>query len=94
MSVTQAQKGSDKLIPRVAHLNSGPVAHTLQCDDSKHVEEKASQFCPQDETATACIRNPLAGIPTKTLLAQLDSFVDQAGLQDKRAVFRKGALVA
>jgi sugar porter (SP) family MFS transporter len=40
------------------------------------------------------LRNPLAGMTRAELLADVDAFVDQRGLQEHREDFRKGALVA
>ncbi|RBR16021.1 uncharacterized protein FIESC28_07108 [Fusarium coffeatum] len=40
------------------------------------------------------LRNPLAGMTRAEILADVDAFVDQRGLQEHREDFRKGALVA
>ncbi|POR32309.1 Polyol transporter 5 [Tolypocladium paradoxum] len=42
----------------------------------------------------AKIKNPLIGIPRRTLLAQVDDFCRIKGLDDHRLLIRKGALVA
>lgn len=46
------------------------------------------------QNVNAKIINPLAGIPKHELLAQVEGFCTEAGLQDKIDVFKKGALVA
>lgn len=38
--------------------------------------------------------NPLEGIPRETLMRDVEAFVQEKGLQDQVAHFRKGALVA
>jgi hypothetical protein len=40
------------------------------------------------------IKNPLVGVPRRRLLAQVDEFCRQRGLEDYRLLVRKGALVA
>jgi len=42
----------------------------------------------------ARIQNPLANVPRRTLLARVDEFIRQKGLEEWRDVIRKGALVA
>lgn len=40
------------------------------------------------------IKNPLIGIPKRRLLAEVDEFCREKGLEEHRAILRKGALVA
>lgn len=45
-------------------------------------------------SSAALLRNPLAGMTTEEILADVDTFVDERGLSDHREDFRKGALLA
>jgi len=47
-----------------------------------------------DNNATGEIKNPLVGIPKHQLIADVDTFANENGLQDIRDVLVKGALVA
>jgi hypothetical protein len=40
------------------------------------------------------VRNPLDGIPRETLLASVDEFAREQGMEDIQPLLRKGALVA
>lgn len=45
-------------------------------------------------SAAALLRNPLAGMTTEEVLADVDAFVEEKGLTEHREEFRKGALLA
>ena len=46
------------------------------------------------KAVAAKLRNPLAGMSEAEVLAEVDAFVNERGLQDSREAFHKGALVA
>lgn len=54
----------------------------------------ATPFLTAPLPAARRIKNPLIGIPRRTLLAQVDEFCRVKGLDDHRPLIRKGALVA
>ena len=43
---------------------------------------------------TAKLRNPLAGIPRETLMANVEEFAEQKGLQNKLDILKRGAILA
>lgn len=55
----------------------------------KGVEEKQANM-----TTATLLRNPLSGMTKQEILTDVDSFVEEKGLQEYRDDFRKGALVA
>ncbi|KAJ7213653.1 hypothetical protein B0H12DRAFT_1155841 [Mycena haematopus] len=66
---------------------------------SEKVDEETASF--QEErhinlvnNVNARIQNPLHGIPKARLLAQVEEFVGEKGLDDKLKLFQKGALLA
>lgn len=69
--------------------------------EPEHVEKRASvgvhgasaDAVPRDKL-NAMFENPLAGIPTEQLFADVDRFCTENHLSEYQEVFRKGALVA
>lgn len=66
--------------------------------DEKFVDNQGhKEFTPYDNVSAvdrANVTNPLHGIPKEQLLADVDAFCTEYGMEDKREIFRKGALVA
>ncbi|KAF8506132.1 hypothetical protein JB92DRAFT_752413 [Gautieria morchelliformis] len=56
--------------------------------------EKLPQHVNLNANITARIQNPLAGIPCKKLLANVDEFARERGMEDILPILWKGALVA
>jgi sugar porter (SP) family MFS transporter len=70
--------------PAVGHASGG-----------EHLEEKGqANIVNLSKNLEAKIQNPLAGIPRDQLFADVDAWTETHGLQEHRAMFRKGALVA
>lgn len=68
------------------HQPISPTSQTRFRPRSKHVNLNAN--------VEARIENPLSGLAVRTLLRAVDEFVRDKGLEEHRAVIRKGALVA
>ncbi|GME61081.1 Sugar/inositol transporter [Neofusicoccum parvum] len=60
-------------------------------DGNQHLEHGDAQRQP---SVAALLRNPLAGRTEEDVLAEVDEWVEEKGLQDSREAFRKGALLA
>ncbi|KAK4060332.1 MFS domain-containing protein [Trichoderma simmonsii] len=57
-------------------------------------DRRKSQRVNLNANTEAKIKNPLVGIPRRTLLADVDEFCRTKNLEDHRDIIRKGALVA
>jgi len=77
---------------------SSPNSSKTELENAQHNENAdrrasyASQ--PRRESVAAKLRNPLAGITEAQLLADVDNWCAEKGLQEHQDAFRKGALVA
>jgi hypothetical protein len=75
-----------------------PDQDVVRNDSSSHDEKaaprKGSVLDGRRVSTAALLRNPLAGMTTEEILADVDGFVEQRGLSEHREVFRKGALLA
>lgn len=60
-------------------------------DGARNTEHSDGQRRP---SVAALLRNPLAGRTEEDVLAEVDAWVEEKGLQDSREAFRKGALLA
>jgi hypothetical protein len=60
----------------------------------KEPGRKDSALDNRRASTAALLRNPLAGLTTEEILKDVDSFVEQNGLQEYHDEFRKGALLA
>ncbi|KAB2579763.1 Sugar/inositol transporter [Lasiodiplodia theobromae] len=60
-------------------------------DGARNTEHADGQRRP---SVAALLRNPLAGRTEEDVLAEVDAWVEEKGLQDSREAFRKGALLA
>ncbi|KAM6537960.1 hypothetical protein FALCPG4_003855 [Fusarium falciforme] len=70
----------------------GDNSHRNSSSNGTH-EEKMTTGERRVSTA-ALLRNPLVGLSRDQVLADVDAFVEEKGLQEHRDDFRKGALVA
>lgn len=62
--------------------------NSSNADDSDNFTNK------RKPSTAALLRNPLVGMAREQVIADVDAFVNEKGLQDHREDFRKGALVA
>lgn len=74
--------------PKVPPFSS---ASSSADDGIRHVEHDDP---PRQPSTSALLRNPLAGRTEEDVLAEVDLWVEEKGLQDSRESFRKGALLA
>lgn len=70
-----------------------PSTITGKAPTHGHYEESPN-FGPKHHSDAALLRNPLAGMSPADVLADVDAFVDEKGLQAYRDEFHKGALLA
>jgi len=68
------------------HGTATDISPTVSADHAEHVPEK--------KALAARVTNPLEGIPQDQLLAEVEAFARDKGLEDKLSVLQKGALVA
>lgn len=68
------------------------AAATAAAGDEKR--RKSSILSNRRASTAALLRNPLAGMTTEEILADVDTFCEERGLMDHREDFRKGALLA
>lgn len=60
-----------------------------------YASRRASQTSqPRQASVAAKIRNPLAGLNEEQVIADVDAWCVEKGLQEHQVVFRKGALIA
>ncbi|CAK5263294.1 unnamed protein product [Mycena citricolor] len=80
------------------HENHSPYGTSTMLSNSRrssHRGSRAQAESVKELTAVnAKLENPLRGIPREKLLADVDRFAEEHGLQDITADLRKGALVA
>ena len=61
--------------------------------EEKH-QRKGSMLSTRKASTAALLRNPLSGLTTEEILADVDTFCEEKGLNEHREDFRKGALLA
>ena len=73
-----------------------PSRDSSNTDVNGHGPEAFNEHAPRTRqpSVAARIRNPLAGKSEESVLADVDTFVEEKGLTEHREVFRKGALIA
>ncbi|KAF1822586.1 uncharacterized protein K489DRAFT_379948 [Dissoconium aciculare CBS 342.82] len=67
--------------------------HTA-ADISPTVSAEHAEHHPEKTTLAARVSNPLEGIPRDQLLAEVEAFARDKGIEDKTTILQKGALVA
>lgn len=72
-------------------ISSASSAGSKSGDGAAHLEQADGERRP---SVAALLRNPLAGRTEEDVLAEVDVWVEEKGLQDSREAFRKGALLA
>lgn len=60
----------------------------------EHAVERTASTATRKASVAALLRNPLTGMSEEEALADVDSFVEDKGLQEYREAFRKGAMLA
>lgn len=60
----------------------------------EHARRTSEAYVNLNANVDAKIKNPLLGIPRGRLMAQVDEFCREKGLDEYRSVIRKGALIA
>ncbi|KAH7234106.1 hypothetical protein B0J15DRAFT_571730 [Fusarium solani] len=70
----------------------GDNSHRNSSSNGTHDEKVATG--ERRASTAALLRNPLVGLSRDQVLADVDAFVEEKGLQEHRDDFRKGALVA
>ncbi|KAK5165601.1 uncharacterized protein LTR77_009130 [Saxophila tyrrhenica] len=60
----------------------------------ENAAERSGSIATRKASVAALLRNPLAGMTENETLADVDTFVEQRGLNQYRETFRKGALLA
>ncbi|KAL6358997.1 hypothetical protein LRP88_09195 [Fusarium phalaenopsidis] len=70
----------------------GDNSHRNSSSNGTHDEKMATG--ERRASTAALLRNPLVGLSRDQVLADVDAFVEEKGLQEHREDFRKGALVA
>ena len=90
-------KVDDEAIEHIDYENGDSPSNA----SSSGKEEYGSIGAQHDEhgpvrqpSVAALLRNPLAGKSEEEVLADVDAWVEEKGLQDSREAFRKGALIA
>ncbi|RFU78957.1 hypothetical protein TARUN_3261 [Trichoderma arundinaceum] len=78
---------------RIRHRASNEY-HVSSSLSAEAGDRKKEQHVNLNSNTEAKIKNPLVGIPRRTLLADVDEFCRSKNLQDHRDIIRKGALVA
>ena len=92
---------------RISHLACTKMDATMYEKDSKghadgmqktvsrtQVIEHASKRIDLHSNVGAKLRNPLAGVPREVLMADVEAFVAEKGLENHLPAFKKGALLA
>lgn len=72
-------------------ISSASSTGSKSGDGAAHLEQADGERRP---SVAALLRNPLAGRTEEDVLAEVDVWVEEKGLQDSREAFRKGALLA
>ncbi|EKG11171.1 Sugar/inositol transporter [Macrophomina phaseolina MS6] len=72
-------------------ISSASSTGSKSGEGTAHVEQADGERRP---SVAALLRNPLAGRTEEDVLAEVDAWVEEKGLQDSRDAFRKGALLA
>ncbi|KAJ4375227.1 hypothetical protein N0V83_002313 [Neocucurbitaria cava] len=76
---------------RSSKANLEATEHT----EHAYASRRASQTSqPRQASVAAKIRNPLAGLNEEQVIADVDAWCAEKGLQEHQVVFRKGALIA
>ena len=76
---------------------SGDSKDGVKNEPTQHDERAADRrasTATRKASVAALLRNPLTGMSEQEVLADVDAFVEEKGLQESRDAFRKGALLA
>ena len=74
--------------------SSKPLGRTPSDDTLNYGNRDAHRPSTRQPSVAALLCNPLAGMSDAEVLRDVDTFVDNRGLQDYRDEFRKGGLLA
>ena len=72
--------------------NSSSISSKSDFGTAQHHEHMNSQ--PRQTCVAAKLRNPLAGLSEEQVIANVDAWCVEKGLQEHQEAFRKGALIA
>lgn len=81
-------------MPPQTDLESPDATHRGSTSNASENRRKGSILSNRRASTAALLRNPLAGMTTEEILADVDAFCEERGLSDHREDFRKGALLA
>jgi hypothetical protein len=77
--------------PSSSKTNLGTTQHNENAHDSRSASQSTR---PRQASVAQKLRNPLAGLSEEQVVADVDAWCVEKGLQEHQDTFRKGALIA